>query len=112
MKKTSTPKPPRHLSKSAKLFWQQVVGEFILENHHYRILESALASWDRAESARATLAKSGLTIVDRFGVERVHPLVGVERDARGLFIRSLRELGLDAEPASGARPPRIGGAKY
>jgi phage terminase small subunit len=112
MKKTSIPTAPRHLSKAAKLFWRQVVGDFILETHHYRILESALASWDRAEAARATLAKSGLTIVDRFGVERVHPLVGVERDARGLFIRSLRELGLDAEPSNGTRPPRIGGAQH
>jgi hypothetical protein len=47
-----------------------------------------------------------MTMKDRYGQIKVHPLCAVERDARSGFLNSLKALGLDVEPLKGiGRPP-------
>jgi hypothetical protein len=47
-----------------------------------------------------------MTVKDRFGVDRPHPLLATERDSRTAFLRSLTALGLDVEAVGGiGRPP-------
>lgn len=112
-KKPTAPKPPAYLSRAAKAWWKTIVTDFALESHHLKILEAACGAWDRAEQARALLAKEGLTITDRFKQPKVHPAALIERDNKTLFARLVRELGLDVEgsPADN-RPPRTGGQRY
>ena len=69
------------------------------------VLAAACEAWDRAEEARQRIAADGPYLADRFGQLKPHPALAVERDGRVAFLRSLRELSLDAAPPD-PRPPR------
>src|SRR5437762_586076 len=89
---------PKHLRSSTRAWFKHVSANFELESHHFRLLQLAAESWDRAEQAREALATHGLVYTDRFGSPRARPEVGIERDCRISFARLLRELDLDVEP--------------
>ncbi len=97
---------PATLGPSGRGLWRIVTAGFALEPHHEIILKQACEALDRAEGARARVEAEGLTIRDRFGIDRPHPLLATERDSRTAFLRALAALGLDVE-AVGAigRPP-------
>jgi phage terminase small subunit len=80
---------------------------FEMEQHHTRVLTAAAETWDRAQEAREAIAKHGAFYADRFGAPKAHPAVAVERDAKILFARLVRELRLDIEPPD-SRPPGLG----
>lgn len=104
----SPPKPPAHLAKQTQAWWRSVVADFVLEEHHLRLLTLAGESWDRCEQARRALKKHGLTYVDRLKNVRARPEVSIERDSRIAFARLLRELDLDvAPPVEPQRPPAL-----
>jgi P27 family predicted phage terminase small subunit len=103
------PEPPEHLSDDVKAFWRTVVSDFDLEPWHIRLLQCAVESWDRMQEARRTLAAEGSTYRNRFGAPVKHPSIGIEQDARMSFLRSMRELALDASVTPESRPH--GGAK-
>jgi len=104
---TESRNPPRHLSRAAKAWWRSVDAGYLLEDHHVRLLSEAASAWDRAQQARELVDADGLVTVDRFGQSKPHPAVTIERDARVLFARLMRELNLDDAPEA-ARVPRIG----
>ena len=100
-KNPDSPTPaPRDLKIAGKRYWQSVVVDFVLESHHLPVLLNSCRQLDRAEEARAILAKEGLVTTDRFGQTREHPMVAVERAAHLAHLRLARELGLDCEPVS------------
>jgi P27 family predicted phage terminase small subunit len=92
------PVPPCHLSKDAAAWWNDVVRDFALEPHHLKLLQAACEAWDRAQLAREAVAKHGLTFEDASGNVKANPAVAIERDARTLFARLVREMNLDEEP--------------
>lgn len=99
-------KPPKGLtSKVARDFFNAVMRDYTLENHHHTLLVEACFALQRADSAREQVARDGQTLLDeRTGRVYAHPMVVAERDARALFLRATRELGLDlAEPEGPAR---------
>ena len=102
------PRPPRHLHPETRRWFKQVAENFELEPHHLHLLTLACEARDRAEAARDTLARLGVTYQDRFGQPRARPEVAIERDSRIGFSRLLRELGLDgaADPGE-SRPPGL-----
>ena len=100
------PQAPAHLGEETRAWWESVVGEYDLEEHHRRLLTLASEAWDRASLARAVLAKKGLTYQDRFGSPKARPECAIARDAAICFARMLRELSLDVEPPE-SRPPGI-----
>ena len=103
------PKPPGHLSADAAAWWRDVVRDYDLDPHHLRLLQAACECWDRAQLARQAVAKDGITSRDNNGNLKAHPAVAIERDARTLFARLVRELDLDAEgSAERIRPPALG----
>lgn len=104
-----TPKPPKHLRPATRRWIDSVLSEFVLEEHHQRLLLLAAGAWDRAEQAREALAEAkSLTYTDRFGSPKPRPEVAIERDSKVVFARLLRELGLDvAAPGEASRPPVI-----
>ena len=102
---------PEHLSPATRRWYRQVARGYELEPHHLRLLALASEAWDRGQEARLLVAAEGLVVLDRFEQPRPHPAVGIERDSRLAFARLLRELALDAEPPTEARPPRTGGQR-
>ena len=102
---------PKHLRKATAEFWQSVVRDYELQEHHVKILTAACESLDRATEARLAVDKQGAFFTNRHGEIKPHPGLAVERDNRGLFARLIRELNLTTDnPTEGyTRPPRIGG---
>src|SRR3954464_5867075 len=99
---------PKHLSPEAKRWWASVVETFDLEPHHLKLLQAACESWDTMQRARATVAEHGQTYLDASGSPKAHPAVGIEKDAKIIFSRILRELDLDLVASPGApRPPSL-----
>jgi len=97
----------KHLSAESRRWMASIEAEFVLEDHHRRLLQAAAEQWDRAQEARAQVAIDGAYTPNRFGEMKVHPGVAVQRDAQTLFARLVRELNLDSAPDD-PRPPRIG----
>lgn len=95
------PKPPSHLSSEMKRFWKSVNDAYELEQDALLILRAAAENWDRAQEAREQVKKDGLVLNGRR-----HPAIDIEKQAYGLFLRSLRQLGIDAVAAGPiGRPP-------
>src|SRR4030042_5825048 len=97
---------PGHLSKEAKGIWKELTDEYgITDAGGLAILKTGLEAYDRATGARLAINKEGLTITDRFGVAKPHPLISCERDARGQWLAALKQLCLNIEPLN-AHPGR------
>lgn len=106
--KQDLPSAPAHLSAEAKRWWVRLVTDFDLEDTALLVLETALESFDRVRQCQEALKREGLTVADRYGKPRAHPLVAVERDARLTMLRALKALNLDLEPLQDGpgRPPK------
>jgi phage terminase small subunit len=102
-------KAPKHLRPATKRWFESVLEDYELQEHHVRLLTLASEAWDRAEEAREVLGRDGLTYIDRFGAPRSRPEIAIERDSRIAFARLLRELDLDTN--SPAEPPRLPGLR-
>jgi P27 family predicted phage terminase small subunit len=104
------PKAPSHLSKEAKKIWSEILAEYdISDAAGLRILRVALESFDRAQAARTAIDKDGMTVTDKFGQVKPHPLLPIERDSRAAFLAGLKALNLDLEPLRD-KPGRPGGS--
>lgn len=100
-------KIPAYLRAETRKWLRQILADFDLESHHFRILIRTAEAWDRGEQARELLAEHGLTVTDRYGTPKAHPAVQIERDSRLHFFRGIRELALDGvDTPEGPRPPR------
>ncbi len=96
---TNGHRPPHHLSPESRRIWREIVAEYgIGDSGGLRILRVALESFDRAQACRRAIDGDGLTVVDRFGIPKPHPLLASERDNRAAFLNGLRLLNLDLEP--------------
>jgi len=82
-----------------------VVSTFDLDAVALELLATTAAALDRSEQAREHVTVEGLTVVDRFGQTRPHPLLAVERDSRAQFMAGLRALALDLEPVGAIGRP-------
>ncbi|MDX9788032.1 MAG: hypothetical protein RBT11_14705 [Desulfobacterales bacterium] len=100
--------PPDHLSSESKQIWNDIIVEHgINDPAGLRILRVACESFDRAQSARTQIDLDGLTILDKWGQIKPHPLLACERDSRAAFLAGLKALSLDLEPVKAiGRPPR------
>jgi hypothetical protein len=88
--KTKASKPDhatKHLSESALEFYNRVIEDYELDQHHIRLLIKACEAFDRAEQARKAILKFGLTYNDRYGAPKARPEVAIERDSRIAFAR-------------------------
>ena len=103
-----TIRPPGHLSPEAKRLWNTLTAEYAIRDcGGLAILKSGLEARDRAEGCRLRIDEEGLTIEDRFGTAKPHPLLAAERDARGQWLAAVKQLCLDLEPLHDrpGRPP-------
>lgn len=93
-------KPPNGLKKS-KLLWKEITDQYVdFDPHHLRLLQLVCETWDKIIEAREELKKEGSFFVDRYGQPKEHPAADSERKNKALFMRLVRELGLDIAPPS------------
>ena len=98
---------PKHFKKPTREWFESVMGQYELQEHHIRLLTLACEAWERAQDARITLKKLGMVYIDRFKAPKARPEVAIERDASILFARLVRELDLDFETPNDMRPPAL-----
>ncbi len=92
----TSPKPPSHLSKESRRLWVEIVKEYVFDDQaSLSVLVVALEARDRLAECRERINTDGLTITDRFGQVRPHPLLSAERDARSGVLQGFKMLGLD-----------------
>lgn len=102
------PRAPKALSREARQWWKRLVAEYGIDDQAgLLLLQTALEAFDRMRGAQAKIAEEGETVVDRFDQVKAHPLLSVERDARGQMLVALKQLNLDLEPLRDGlgRPP-------
>ena len=91
--------PPAHLRDDGLRLWTRITADFsISDAAGLRLLALACEACDRGAEARATLAGSGLTYLDRFGQPRQHPASTIVRDAASTELAALRALGVVGAP--------------
>ena len=106
--KTAAPKID-HLTRASEAWFRQIERDYDLESHHLRILLVAAEMWDRSASARDAIAEHGTMVLDRYNCWKANPACEVERSSKTLFLKAIRELGLDIEePDEATRPPALG----
>lgn len=94
------PSVPKHLSAESKRTWRRIASEYELTPDAAALLQVALENWDRAQAARELVNLEGLVIDGKR-----HPGTDIEKQAYGLFLRAMRQLGLDiAQPGPVGRP--------
>ena len=96
-----------HLTEESKELWRIFTEEYGIDDSGGReILKTGLEARDRASGARKAIDAEGMTILDRFGCRKPHPLLAAERDSRAQYLAALRALNLDLEPVKPVgRPP-------
>ena len=98
---------PAHLSQEARRIFKDLSADYGIEDcAGLRILRVACEAFDRAQAARRTIDEDGMTVIDKAGQLKPHPLLPIERDNRAAFLAGLKALNLDLEPVKGiGRPP-------
>ena len=102
-------KIPKHLGKHGADLYQRIVNEFgIDDSGGLQLLLACCEALDRLRQVQEVIAKDGVTVQDRFGQVRPHPLLTVERDCRTQIISSIKNLNLDLEPLQAiGHPPGV-----
>ena len=85
------PDPPNCLAEAGRTLWQSVVSANDLTDAAGELLLLACKQNDRAAEARRLLADSTIVTADRFGQEKPHPAVAIERAASLACARLLAE---------------------
>jgi P27 family predicted phage terminase small subunit len=98
-RKRSGRRPPKSLSHEAKDLWRKITEGWQLDESALKLLEMACESLDRMREAQRIIKEQGLTTADRYGKSVAHPCVLIERDSKQSFLRFMRALELDVEPA-------------
>lgn len=86
---------PAHLTAASKSLWAEVVPLRCRSPERLEALTTALEARDRLRQIHSELSGERLTLkTGRFGVERLHPLLKHEEQARKQFIKLWRDMGL------------------
>src|SRR5687767_2951495 len=100
---------PQHLSEEARRLWKGVMAEYAIEDTAGQLLlQTATEAHDRIREARRIITEQGVTVRDRYGHDKPHPMLAVEKDARAAMLLALKHLDLDVsvQPKSRlGRPP-------
>lgn len=100
-------KPPIYLKERGKKFFNKVISEFVFENaHEIELLGSAGGELDSQVESQKSIERDGYYIPNRYGKLIEHPALKSLRDSRALFMRIIREMGLDLTTGPESRQPR------
>ncbi len=97
---------PKYLKKRGRKFYKDEMEEYVLEKAHEKErLAAAAGELDVQDAAEEAIEEYGYYLTNRYGKLVENPAVKTLRDSRTLFVRIIRELGLDLVTAEEARPP-------
>ncbi len=100
-------KIPKDLKKTGKIFYNKVLSEYELTDaHDLERLAMAAKCLDNVKEAENRVSSDGMFTRNRYGNTTEHPGLKTIKDMRLLFIKIIRELGLDITPPADSRPPR------
>jgi P27 family predicted phage terminase small subunit len=98
---------PRGLKAAGKKFWKKVLSEYELQDSHdLERLAMACKCLDDLVEIEERVETDGRFVKNRYGTPVEHPGCKMIRDNRMLFIKIIRETGLDLTTVTDARPPR------
>lgn len=104
----SAPEAPEHLGARACVFWREVLATWSMDAAGLELLRQAVEALDMAERCRADVIASGsMTILDRYGSAKPHPLIASEDTARKTFLAAIRALNLEAGADAKAAGPYL-----
>jgi phage terminase small subunit len=93
--KKPMPEPPEHLSERAQALWSELVLRRCDSTERRTLLLMALEDLDRIDALRELVAREGVFQKStRSGLDRPHPAIRLEADARRRFIGAWRLLRL------------------
>jgi P27 family predicted phage terminase small subunit len=99
---------PGHLGAEARAWWNRIQAEYGIEDQAGKLLlQVALEAFDRMRQCQEAIRAEGIIARGSKRQPRAHPLLAVERDARGQMLAALKQLNLDIEPLRDGpgRPP-------
>lgn len=97
---------PSGLSKESEALWDGIMQEYqIADTAGLMLLETLCKLNDEIIECREMIEKEGLTVLNRYDKPKPHPLLDVERRARGQFLQVLKALNLDLEPLKNVGRP-------
>ena len=106
-------KAPKGLSTVSRRVWDDITGEFdVHDGAGITLLEQALRALDRLTECQRIISKEGVVVKDRYGQDKPHPLLAVEKDARSGMLAAFKALDLeidDYRPRLGRPPGGRGG---
>lgn len=88
----SAPKWPREVQE----FWNAVTARWRLTEEGAELLKLACEARARMLECDRVLKRDGLVITTGRGVARAHPAVSVRSQAEMVFLRSIRDIGLES----------------
>ena len=100
-------KTPTDLGAQGRRFWESLLREVELEEaHDLERLCMACKCLDDLDVAESRVKADGMFTINRYGATVEHPAFKTIRDLRLLFVKIIRELGLDIAAPGESRPPR------
>lgn len=91
-------KSPQHLGPAGRQLWQDLQAAYnVSDPPGLALLLSACESRDTIEVCAREIERDGLTLKDRFGMQRAHPAAQIQHQARSSLIRALTALNLSPE---------------
>jgi phage terminase small subunit len=91
-------KAPEHVSEQAQALWKRLHRTYRIDlPASVLLLTTLVESWDRARECREALKGQALTITDKHGGVRIHPLIVEERACREQVSRLARTLRIHTE---------------
>ena len=101
------PQPPAHLQASGRKFWRLAHSEReFADSHDITRLDMACGCLDEIAADEARVKVEGAFVSDRFQQVKEHPARRAIRENKALFLKIVRELGLDLVAPSEDRPRR------
>ena len=96
MRLKDLPPAPADLSAEAQALWTELVAK--KDIHRFtgkqQILNEALRAHDLERDCKTRIEADGLTMSDKFGQSKVHPLLATLRDARAQKLAAFKMLRL------------------
>lgn len=114
--KPDHPAPPRATKAAGRRLWNELLRDYVLDEHELALLREAVRTVDQLEALTAIVEAEGVMVSTASGERKVHPALTEARQLRLTLARLLASLRLPAgeagdEKAGTRRPQRRGGAR-